>query len=140
MYKKNPDALECIKCYEEGVISRALDGTTISASAEGTISFALNYQTEDESYDFNKSLVENLGFPEDQKSILDRFDLHCRIPRNTDKIVEILVNRGDDLYQPKFFVSDEVIFNYFIEAKRIYSNGVKIPKFQNIDFMIKIKY
>lgn len=138
LYKKDPDALECFKCFEEGVISRALDGTTINAPAEGTVIFSLNYQTEDESFDFSKSLVENLGFPGDQKSILDRFDLHYRIPRNTDKLVEILVNRGDEDYKPKFLVSDELIFNYFIEAKRIYTEGVSIPK--KITKIIKAVY
>lgn len=128
LYNKDPDALECFKCFEEGKITRALDGTTISAPAEGTVILSLNYQTDDEAYDFSKNLVENLGFPEDQKSVLDRFDLHYRIPRNIDKIVEILVNRGDDSYKPKSLVSDEEIFNYSIEAKRLYTEGIKIPK------------
>ncbi|MFX0188703.1 MAG: hypothetical protein ACFE8A_13315 [Candidatus Hodarchaeota archaeon] len=127
LYAKDPDALECFKCYEEGEITRALDGTTISAPAKGTVSFALNYRSEDEAYDFSKRLVENLGFPEDQKSVLDRFDLHYRIPRNTEGIVKVLVKRGTKAYKPKFLESDEIIFNYFIEAKRQYSEGIDIP-------------
>ena len=128
LYKKDPDALESFKCFEEGIISRALDGTTISAEAKGTVNLSLNYRTEDEAYDFTKTLVENLGFPDDQRSVLDRFDLHYRIPRNTAKIVKILTKRGSKLYKPKFLVSNEIIFNYFIEAKRIYSEGVDLSE------------
>ena len=128
LYKKDPDALECFKCYEEGIISRALDGTTISAEAKGTCIFALNYYTENEAYNYSESLIKNLGFPEDQKSILDRFDLHYRIPKNTKRIVKILNKRDYENYKPKFQETDDVIYNYLMEAKRIYSKGILIPE------------
>ena len=128
LYKKDTDALECFKCYEEGIISRALDGTTISAEAKGTCIFGLNYYTQNEAYDYSEPLIKNLGFPEDQKSILDRFDLHYRIPKNTKRIVKILNKRDSESYKPKFQETDEVIYNYLMEAKRLYSNGVQIPE------------
>ncbi|MBD3215516.1 MAG: hypothetical protein GF311_23095, partial [Candidatus Lokiarchaeota archaeon] len=128
LYRNDPDALETTKCFEEGVISRALDGTTINAEAKGTIGLSVNYKTPDEAYDYTKSLVENLGFPEDQKSVLDRFDVHYAAPRNTDRIVKLLEKRDRDNYMPGFQESDTIIYNYLMEAKRIYSEGISMPK------------
>ncbi|MGV9141367.1 MAG: hypothetical protein ACOC1X_00350 [Promethearchaeota archaeon] len=128
LYKNDTDALESTKCFEEGVISRALDGTTINAEAKGTIIFALNYQTENEAYDYSESLLKNLGFPEDQRSVLDRFDLHYIIPENSIKMVQLLEIRDDDDYEPRTNVGEDLIYNYLMEAKRVYSTGVKIPK------------
>ena len=118
------DSLECLKCLDDGKIARALDGTIINASTKESVILSLNYKTENEAYDYSKSLIENLGFPEDQLSILDRFDLHYAIPNLKEKINKILFRRS---FKPIIHIeSKERIYNYLFEAKRLYSEGIII--------------
>ena len=128
MYRSDPDALECFKFYEDGIITRCLDGTTIYVEAQGTFGFALNYKTEDEAYDYDKPLTENLGFPGDQQSILDRIDLHYIIPRITPYINRVLNRRDSDSWSPRVQLSEAIIYNYLMEGKRVYTNGVTITR------------
>jgi len=117
--------LEILKCLDDGKITRGLDGSIINAETKLTIVLLLNYKTESEAYDYSKTLIENLGFPKDQLSILDRFDLHYAIPKLSLKVRKILKKR---IYKPVIdYVSKGHIYNWLLEAKRIYSNSVKIP-------------
>jgi len=117
--------LEILKCLEDGEITRGLDGSIINAETKLTVILLLNYKTEDEAFDYSKTLIENLGFPKDQLSILDRFDLHYAIPKLSIKVRKILKRRN---YKPVTnYVSKDCIYNWLLEAKRIYTNGVKIP-------------
>ena len=117
--------LEILKCLDDGEITRGLDGSIINAETKLSIILLLNYKTENEAYDYNKTLIENLGFPEEQLSILDRFDLHYAIPKLSLKIRKILKKRN---YNPVIdYHSKDSIYNWLLEAKKIYSNGVKIP-------------
>lgn len=117
--------LEILKCLDDGEITRGLDGSIINAETKLTIILLLNYKTENEAYDYDKTLIENLGFPKEQLSILDRFDLHYAIPKLSLKVRKVLKKRN---YNPVIdYVSKDYIYNWLLEAKRIYSNGVKIP-------------
>jgi hypothetical protein len=117
--------LEILKCLDDGEITRGLDGAIINAETKLTIILLLNYKTESEAYDYSKTLIENLGFPKEQLSILDRFDLHYAIPKLSFKVRKILKKRN---YKPVIdYVSKDYIYNWLLEAKRIYSNRVKIP-------------
>ena len=117
--------LEILKCLEDGEITRGLDGSIINAETKLTVILLLNYKTDDEAFDYSKTLIENLGFPSDQLSILDRFDLHYAIPKLSPKIRKILKRRN---YKPVVnYVSKDYIYNWLLEAKKIYSNGVIIP-------------
>ncbi|MCP6718896.1 MAG: hypothetical protein KJI71_01510 [Patescibacteria group bacterium] len=122
-------SLESMKCLEVGKITRALDGTIINAPAETAILMLMNYKgnkEQKEAYDYGKPLYENLGLPEGQESILDRFDLHYAIPKLSKRIKKTLRRR---LFKPPIQdVSNEYIFNYLIESKRLYSEGIKLPK------------
>ncbi|HEC38083.1 hypothetical protein LCGC14_1158700 [marine sediment metagenome] len=121
-------SLESMKCLEVGKITRALDGAIINAPAETGIVMLMNYKgnkEQKEAYDYDKPLVQNLGFPEGQESILDRFDLHYAIPKLSKRIKKMLRRR---LFKPPIQeVSNEIIFNYLIESKRLYSEGIKLP-------------
>lgn len=120
------DAWECFKYLDDGVIIRALDGTMINVSAKESVLVFLNYKTENEAYDYKKSLIENIGIPKEQLSILERFDLHYAIPKLKSKIVQILFRRS---FRPINNVeSKERIYNYLFEAKRLYSEGIKISQ------------
>ncbi|MFX1499982.1 MAG: hypothetical protein ACFFDH_03355 [Promethearchaeota archaeon] len=133
LYLKDNEALKNTKCYESGLITRAADGTPIIADAKGTLVFLVNYQTETEAFDYYldedriKNILKNLAFPND-KSILDRFDLHYRVPIINNNIVEILNKRDSKSYIPKYQIDEEIIKNYLLEQKKIYSNGIDIPK------------
>lgn len=117
--------LEILKCLEDGEITRGLDGSIINAETKLTVILLLNYKTDDEAFDYSKTLIENLGFPSDQLSILDRFDLHYAIPKLSPKVRKILKRRN---YKPVVnYISKDYIYNWLLEAKKIYSNGVKIP-------------
>lgn len=122
-------SLESMKCLEVGQITRALDGSIINAPAEGSVLMLMNYKgniEQKEAYDYDKPLIENLGLPEGQESILDRFDLHYAIPKLSKRIKKILRRR---LFKPPVQeVSKEMIFNYLIESKRLFSEKIKIPK------------
>ena len=120
------DALECLKYIDDGNIARALDGTMINAPAKESIILSLNYKTENEAYDYSKPLIKNIGFPEDQLSILDRFDLHYAIPKLKKRINQILFRRN---FKPiNNIESKERIYNYLFEAKRLYSEGIIISQ------------
>lgn len=133
MYKKNEGTLDATKSYEKGYIERALDGTMLNAECKGTLTFLVNYFTDDEAFDYNleddriKNLLKNLGFP-DEKSVLDRFDAHYRTPITSDRINQILVKRDSDLFKPIEIISQETIKNFLLEQKRLCSNGIRIPK------------
>ena len=117
--------LEILKCLDDGEITRGLDGSIINAETKLTVILLLNYKTENEAYDYSKTLIENLGFPKEQLSILDRFDLHYAIPKLSLKVRKILKKRN---YRPVIdYVSKDHIYNWLLEGKKIYSNGVKIP-------------
>ena len=122
-------SLETMKCLEVGVITRALDGTIINAPAETSILMLMNYKgnkEQKESYDYRKPLYDNIGLPEGQESILDRFDLHYAIPKLSRRIKKILRRR---LFKPPVQeVSNEIIYNYFMESKKLYSEGINIQK------------
>lgn len=116
------NALESHKYLESGVIERALDGSLIREECEGSVIHLMNYKENEEikeCYDYSKKLEENLG-PNyaKQKSILERFDLHYAIPRMTKRIEKILSRR--DLNEPERIYSEDFLFNYLIEAKKLY--------------------
>ncbi|KKN12073.1 hypothetical protein LCGC14_1020120 [marine sediment metagenome] len=121
-------SLESMKCLEVGKITRALDGAIINAPAETAIVLLMNYKgnkEQKEAYNYDKPLYQNLGFPEGQESILDRFDLHYAIPNLSKRIKKMLRRR---LFKPPIQgVSNEIIFNYLVESKRLYSEGIKLP-------------
>jgi len=120
------DAWECFKYLDDGIIIRALDGTMINASAKESVLLLLNYKTENEIYDYSKNLIENIGIPKEQLSILERFDLHYPIPKLKGKIAQILFRR---IFRPINNVeSKDRIYNYLFEAKRLYSEGIIIPQ------------
>ncbi len=120
------DALECLKYLDDGKIARALDGTVINAPAKESVILSLNYKTENESYDYSKPLIKNIGFPEDQLSILDRFDLHYAVPKLKKIINRILFRRN--FKSINNIESKERIYNYVFEAKRLYSEGIIISQ------------
>ncbi len=127
-------SLESMKSLEDGKIQRALDGTIIDAPAETAVVMLMNYKgnkEQQEAYDYDKKLYENIGFPEGQESILDRFDIHYAIPKLSKLVKKILRRRLFD--PPKQTVSNEKIFNYLNEAKRLYTEGIEIS-----DDMIEI--
>ena len=120
------DALECLKYLDDGNITRALDGTVINAPAKESVILSLNYKTENEAYDYSMPLIKNIGFPEDQLSILDRFDLHYAVPRLKKRINRVLFRRN---FKPIDNIeSKERIYNYLFEAKRLYSEGIIITQ------------
>ncbi len=118
------------KYLENGIITRAMDGSIISVPCELSVIQLMNYiENENESYDCSKTLQENLGpIIKNEPSNLQRFDLHYAIPPITDRIEDILGERGDVEFEEVH--SDDEIFNYLMEAKRIYpsvelSNEIK---------------
>lgn len=125
------DALECLKYLDDGKIERAMDGLIINAPAKESVILSLNYKTENESYDCSKPLIENLGFPEEQLSILDRFDLHYAIPKLKKRNNQILFRRN--FRSINNIIPKETIYNYLFEAKKLYSKGIKIsPELINV--------
>jgi len=122
----NEEAVETFKCFEDGRISRALDGTEINAEVKGSLIISLNFKTENEEYDCTKSLCENIGFPEKEKSILERFDLFYPIVFPNTLINKIIFKRTNfNTYQQ---ISGEIIYNYILEVKRLYSEGISFTK------------
>ncbi len=120
------DAWECFKYLDDGVIIRALDGTMINVSAKESVLVFLNYKTENETYDYSKNLIENIGIPKEQLSILERFDLHYSIPNLKRRINRILYRRS--FRQINNVESKERIYNYLFEAKRLYEEGIIISQ------------
>lgn len=121
------EARETLKCFEDGMINRALDGTEINAEVKGSILLCLNFNTANECYDYEKTLYENIYFPEDQKSILDRFDLIHAIPIQSNLVNKIIYKR-DSGGKNETVITKNYIYNFLVEAKRLYSEGIKISQ------------
>ena len=129
------DALECLKYLDDGKIERAMDGLIINAPAKESMILCFNYKTENEAFDYSKPLIENIGFPEDQLSILDRFDLHYAIPKLKRRNNQILFRRN---FRPIDNIeSKDKIYNYLFEAKKLYSEGIIISQ-EFIDVIEKL--
>lgn len=114
----NKDLRKVIKYLEDGYIDRGSDGTVLHAEAKLSVAFLMNYVNEEqnEGYNYNKTLRENLGGIEG--STLQRIDLHYTMHELPVQIIEVLEkrmfrkNEGD--------ISVNKIYNYIKEVKRLY--------------------
>lgn len=128
---KKPEVFHQTKYLEDGIIDRAMDGEVINAEVKLAMLLLMNYDLigdGDEEYDYNRTLKENLK--NIQSSELQRFDLHYPIPPLPEIFIELLETRMFETNHNVY--SEEFIFNYFMEYRRIVKEGIKLsPELQD---------